>query len=303
MLNDFSSRQNDKELKRYYRKVLKALHPDLGGDKEEFLKFLAWYTEQNTKDKIFKVEVVKRLPSQGNYVYRCEEFTLEEILTLKQKTLVIPVEKKCPDCDGTGYDRVKSQVCGNCFGTGFIETSSPRIGEKVYVPCPFCGGKGRVHRITCSTCLGRGTIRDELRVIIDLPLGLEEGDYLYLPKERFNLPQDVYVEVVIKEHPKFKRVGKDLIFEQTVSLWELLLSDFIEISTLEGTERVAASDLRTSQELVLKSRGLYYYERGELKRGNLIIKLKVIFPADLPFEVKDCLSLAYETYKRLSQGG
>ncbi len=303
MLKDLSPSQNNKELKRFYRKMLKALHPDLGGDKEEFLKFLALYNDRYLKDANLKPELVKRLPSQGNYVYRCEEFTLEEILTLKQKTLLLPIEKKCQNCDGTGYDRVKSQVCGNCFGTGLIETSSPRTSDKVYVPCPFCGGKGRVHRITCSTCLGRGTIRDELRVVIELPLGLEEGDYLYLPKDRFDLPQDVYVEVVIKDHPKFKRVGKDLVYEHTVDIWELLLSDFIEVSTLEGKERLATSDLRTSQEVVLKSRGLYYYERGDLKRGDLIVKLKVIFPIDLPFEVKKCLSLAYETYKRLNQGG
>jgi molecular chaperone DnaJ len=303
MLKDLSPGQNNKELKRFYRKMLKALHPDLGGDKEEFLKFLAWYADQHAKDKSFEAEVVKRLPSQGNYVYRCEEFTLEEILTLKQKTLVLPIDKKCPDCEGTGYDRFKSQVCGNCLGAGLIETLSSRSEDKVYVPCPFCGGRGRVQRVHCSTCLGRGTIRDELREVIDLPLGLEEGDYLYLPKDRFNLPQDVYVEVVIKDHPNFKRNGKDLILEHSVSLWELLLSDFIEVPTLEGLERLATSDLRTSQGIVLKSRGLYYYERGDLKRGNLIVKLKVIYPIDLPLEVKECLSLAYETYKRLHQGG
>jgi len=29
----------------------------------------------------------------------------------------------------------------------------------------------------------------------------------------------------------------------------------------------------------------------------------VIYPIDLPLEVKKCLNLAYETYKRLHQGG
>jgi DnaJ-class molecular chaperone len=111
------------------------------------------------------------------------------------------------------------------------------------------------------------------------------------------------VEVVIKDHPNFKRIGKDLVLEHSVSVWELLLSDFIEVPTLEGRERLATSDLRISQEIVLKSRGLYYYERGDLKRGDLIVKLKVIFPLDLPLEVKKCLNLAYETYKRLHQGG
>ncbi len=303
MLKDAPSKFNNKEVKDFYRRMLKALHPDLGGDKEEFIKFLSWFTEEYSNRINNKPEVVKTLPLQGNYFYRCEEFTLEEILTLKKKTLILPIEKKCPDCGGTGYDRIKTQVCGNCLGRGLIETFNQRNNDKVYVQCPFCGGKGRVFRYPCSTCSGKGTIREELEVVIDLPFGLEEGDYLYLPKDRFNLPQDVFVEVVIKDHPNFKREGRNLICECALTVWDLLLSDYVEIPTLEGRERILTADLRTSQEVVLKSRGLYYYEGEVINRGDLIIKVKVVFPKEIPLELKECLKSSYEAYiKNMRKG-
>ncbi len=44
--------QNPLELKKFFRSKIKELHPDRGGQKEEYLKFIQWY--QETLDNLNK---------------------------------------------------------------------------------------------------------------------------------------------------------------------------------------------------------------------------------------------------------
>jgi hypothetical protein len=71
---------------------------------------------------------------------------------------------KCAFCRGTGFDRFgvpsKLSQCQTCKGRG-----------KVYVPgphekCASCLGTGvfRHHRLTCSVCGGKGSVRSLNRV-------------------------------------------------------------------------------------------------------------------------------------------
>lgn len=69
------------------------------------------------------------------------------------------VEIKCAFCKGTGFDRfgVPSKIskCQVCNGRGVVQVPEP------YEKCPGCLGEGVYyhHRLTCSVCGGKGSIR------------------------------------------------------------------------------------------------------------------------------------------------
>ncbi len=299
---NFLGHSEEQDLKKLYRRMVKALHPDLGGNKEEFIKFMEefkFYKQNFFQSPIKKVEIVKNLPIKNNFIYRCEEFSLEELLGIKKKKVCIPIERKCYYCNGKGYDLNSTKICGRCQGTGLLRIEDKKETGQLSIKCFFCDGNGKVYNKKCIYCSGKGYIRDEIMVEVDIPLGVQEGDFLFLAKDLFNLPQDVYIEVFLSRNSSFKISGNDIKLELEINIWDLLLSDYIEISTLEGPEQIPTSILRENDFIILEKRGLFYYQDGSLKRGNLLIHFKIKMPKNIPMEVKEILQSAYNLYQSL----
>lgn len=90
----------------------------------------------------------------------------------EQETLV-----KCAFCKGTGLDRFgvpsKLSKCQTCHGRGKVFVPEPH--EK----CPSCLGTGvyRHHRLTCSVCGGKGSVR-KLNRVRDEECGKENEEML-----------------------------------------------------------------------------------------------------------------------------
>ena len=62
----------------------------------------------------------------------------------------------CSSCQGTGSSSTTETQCSQCGGTG--EWTEEIDGTTQVVPCPSCGGDGKVTSSTCSTCGGDGSI-------------------------------------------------------------------------------------------------------------------------------------------------
>ena len=67
------------------------------------------------------------------------------------------MNRRCPRCNGTGYESVigATETCPSCIGLG-RDLKSDLWSE----PCRTCNGRGRIQvtRVACGQCRSRGTI-------------------------------------------------------------------------------------------------------------------------------------------------
>lgn len=284
---DFRQFNSFEEAKRFFRETVKKLHPDRGGDKEAFLEFLKSYEEFfQSYQTASKVKVLKNPVLKGNYFFSVLELTVEEVALGGKKKITIPGEEKvCPKCEGLGKkkDGAYSQ-CGFCKGSGFVETYDQRKEAISYLTCPYCKGQGVILTEKCEECKGKGYVKLLNEFWLDIPLGLKEGDYIYVEKESLGVDYDLYLEVIIKPHPYFSLEDGNLKYRCQIPFWEILLNDFITIKTLEGEEVVSSSLFTEGQPVILKGRGPFF-PNG--KRGNLIVDYHIYLPKKLPPKAKD----------------
>lgn len=279
------------ELKRFFREKVKELHPDRGGDRENFLRFLDWYQKKlSTIPEQVEVTIVHNpIPSQ-NAIYKMEEFTIRELALALPKKIRLPVdERRCPICDGTGSTVAQEKrICKTCSGSGVLRMENG-LQELIELRCPNCQGRGYTLTELCPSCFGKGRIREEREILISIPPGLREGDTLFISGSPLGLKYNIYIEVIVKPHP-FLRLTKDsLIYTLTLPFYELLLRETIPIETLEGVEEVPTERLRRGGPVIFPRRGPYLGGSDSLERGDLIIELRITFPERINDKAKDCL--------------
>ncbi len=286
-LKNFSS---FKEIRQYFREKVKKLHPDKGGNKEEFLNLINWYQQILEEfEKRYKIEVVSNCPSVGNYFFSIIELSVEEVSLGGRKKIKISAEEiVCPSCGGTGKKKDGiTKVCGFCKGSGSIEIIDKRRNVPTYLTCPYCKGSGNLLTEICEECKGKGKIRTQKEVYIDIPLGLKEGDIIFVPKERIDSAWDLYLEVSIAPHPYFVLKNNNLVYKCKIPFWEVILKEEITIHTLEGKEKIPSKLFTKGSPIVIKGRGPFL-KNG--KRGDLLIDFQIYIPEKIPLKAKKLIS-------------
>lgn len=281
------------ELKQFFRARVKHLHPDRGGDAEEYLRFLEWYKRALVAlEKEEKIRILKKYVPRGNSFYRLQEFSIKEIALAETVELYLPLrERPCPDCEGSGQHlKGVKETCKNCQGKGLLTLFKGT--QCVTFPCSFCKGRGMVYKEVCPACLGRGKVKEEEKVRVKLPPGLREGDILFIPGSLYDTKWDFYLEVTLKRHPYWYLSGDRLICELKIPFYEILLKETISVETLEGIEEIPTRLFTTGESVILKERGPFLRENGSIKRGDLVIFLKPVFPEKLSAKAMSYLEKA-----------
>jgi curved DNA-binding protein len=130
---------------------------------------------------------------------------------------------------------------------------------------------GRVEKVTRS-----GTIR--------VPRGVAEGERLRVPgrggEGHSGGPAgDLYLEIHLKPHPRFRPVGHDLYLELPIAPWEAALGAEIDVPTLDGTAKVTVRPgMRNGQKLRLTGKGLPRRKEGA---GDLYGVIQIVLPPEI----------------------
>ena len=91
-------------------------------------------------------------------------------------------------------------------------------------------------------------------------------------------PGDLLVNVIVREHPRYRREGTSLIVEREVSVWDALLGASIEIQTLDRKTLSMNLLPGTQPDTVMSCKGEGLPNMRTRQRGNLLIKIKVSIP-------------------------
>lgn len=181
-------------------------------------------------------------PLRGSDVQMRLKVTLAEVATGSDKTLRAKLLQRCKTCAGKGSASGEPARCPTCAGRGEVQQAQRSIfGQFVSVrSCPRCGGEGTIVTDPCRDCDGEGRVREEKRIKVRIPAGVESGNYLTLRGEGNVGPRsgprgDLLIVIEVEPHEVFERHGHDVAMELMVSFPEAVLGCAREIPTLLGT--------------------------------------------------------------------
>jgi molecular chaperone DnaJ len=223
--------------------------------------------------------------------------TFEEAVFGCQKEIELPRWETCSTCRGNGAQPgTSTSRCSACQGTGEIRRMQQSIfGQFVNVTmCERCRGEGRVITTPCEKCRGQGRVRNNRRVVVNIPAGVDDGINVRVTGEgevsaRGGTPGNLYVILTVKPHPFFKRQGNDIIYELPVSFSQAALGDEVEVPTVDGktTTLKIPAGTQSSRSFRLKNMGVPVVH--STARGDEHVIIKVVTPTNLTPEQKHLL--------------
>jgi len=239
--------------------------------------------------------------TRGNDLQVRLALTLEEISSGVKKTLKVRRLDHCGDCGGSGSRSGKRSVCDKCGGSGRVRrVSNSFFGQMVQeTACPSCKGEGQVVSDPCSSCGGSGLKQSETTVVVDIPSGVAEGNYITVGGKgdagRGGGPAgDLIVIIQEKPHDLFLRHGEDLICDIDITFSEAALGCSKNIDTIDDKVKLKIPE-GTQPETVFKLRGKGLPELRGRNRGDLLIRVHVRTPDKLSREQKRIFEQLAET--------
>ena len=310
------------EIKKAYRRLVKIYHPDINPDPKaqekfkeineayhvlidderrseydailsrndvnkfrDFMEYIQEFVESIIKGERGK----KRRPRKGQDIRMKLPLTLEEAAFGCEKEITYDRWMDCPDCEGMGVKgEAETVICHACNGEGRRVSGIFNFPR----PCSVCRGKGFIIKNPCPTCFGRGRVSVKHTIKVKIPPATEDGDVLKVPGKGHmgyfgGKAGDLYLKVILKEHPVFKKVGKDLHTEKVISFPIAALGGTVKVPTLEGEEIEIFIQPGTEcgATKTIPGKG-YPYENG---RGDLIVHLRIGVPKNLSNKEKKLL--------------
>ena len=222
--------------------------------------------------------------------------TLAEAVTGVTREIRFPTLVQCTTCAGSGAEPgSEPERCPECNGTGERRRVSQTIlGQMVNITaCPRCNGEGRIVGTPCHACKGDGRLREDRRLQVAVPAGIESGQRIALEGQGEAGPRggpsgDLYVVVSVREDPDLVRRGSELYAEIPVTFAQAALGANVAVRTVDGSEEVEVpAGTQSGQEIRLRGRGMPRL-RGA-GRGDLHVLVTVVVPAKLTKRERELL--------------
>ena len=229
----------------------------------------------------------------------------------------------CETCKGTGAKNGTAyKTCDKCKGTGQVRYTQDTIfgrtirmatcdacggtGKKITEMCPDCKGKGYVRKETvvtlnipagadtkkitemCPDCKGKGYVRKETVVTLNIPAGADTNSYIRKKgygqaSAKGGLPGDLIVIFRVEPHKIFKRKDKDLYVELPVSFKTAATGGKVRVPGLdEPFEYLIPEGTQSGTVFCVRGKGL----KTRTGTGNMYITVTVEIPSKLTREQK-----------------
>lgn len=201
------------EVRRAYRRLAKAHHPDVNKTEDAQQKFEEIYEAytvlsdpekraayddvlkngapkkynfkyQDAFDMFFSKPRSPRQPINGEDVHATVTFTVYEALHQAEKRVPVKRSRLCPDCRGARFLE-GTAACPDCGGTGkFMDKVTTPWGQILRsTDCKTCKGYGKAQAADCTTCNKMGIIPEDATVTIRVPVGVHDGAKLHVENE------------------------------------------------------------------------------------------------------------------------
>jgi len=194
----------------------------------------------------------------------------------------------CKHCHGNGAEPgAKVDTCGTCGGSGQVIGMQRTILGNIQtkMTCSTCDGEGKIYSAKCSKCHGSGVVKEEVKLKVKIPAGINEGESIRLSGQgeagqKGAAAGDLYLRMRVEKHKKFIRDAYDIRTDEQISVKQAILGDKIDIETIygpmtlkipEGTQSGTVFKLKEKGVTRLQNRGV----------GDHYVKINVLIPKDL----------------------
>ena len=237
-------------------------------------------------------------PNRGQDIRVDVWISLKDVLTGVNKEIRLKKFSQCKRCQGTGAEPgSKVKECYACRGTGQVQRIKKSfLGSFTqWSLCPECKGEGKIPEKPCNVCKGEGRVREEETISFFIPAGVDSNQLIKIPEKgeagkKAGKPGDLYVRVMVKSDPNFKREGDNLFTTVGIPFTKAALGGKININTLEQGKSIELKvPSGTSSEKVFKIGGKGIPHFSGYGKGDLFVKLKIESPKKISKKQKELL--------------
>ncbi|MBE5733056.1 MAG: molecular chaperone DnaJ [Clostridiales bacterium] len=231
---------------------------------------------------------------QGADIEQQINLTFEEAAFGVAKEVKLTRNEPCSSCKGTGAkDGTEFTTCASCNGKGqtVVTQQTPFGRVQSTRVCSACRGTGRSIKKSCPDCSGRGILRKNVTLKVNLPAGVESDQVMTVRGEGEKVANGINGNLMllinVLPHKIFKRRGMDLYLDYPVTFIQSILGEKIEVPKLAGgTFTYTLSEGVISGTTVrIKGQGITT-RRGT---GDMYLTLIVDMPKRLSKQQKDLL--------------
>ena len=227
----------------------------------------------------------RRSRARGSNIKIKLKVSFEEILSGIEKK--VKYKRRIPDPETTFIN------CMHCGGSGQVTRVTQSIlGQmRSTTVCPHCNGTGKQVENRSRNAGPDGLILDEQTILIKIPSGIEDGNYMTFDgKGHFGHggvhPGDLVIFFEEIPHKYFTRNERDVFIEVQLSFSQAALGDKIQIPTLEGKASLTIPvGIQSGQILRMKRKGFPKLRGGN--RGDQLVRIQLKTPQSLKKKEKE----------------
>jgi DnaJ-class molecular chaperone len=138
-----------------------------------------------------------------------------------------------------------------------------------------------------SRTVNLGTAAGTTTVNIDIPLGINDGDNVQYSGIGPG-GADLVVQFRVHPHQQWERQGLNLIIEQRVSIWDLIIGGSLAITTLTNTQLTAQIPANCQPSTLIRLRGQGLKDRNG-QQGDAFIRVLPMLPTKIAPEIIEAI--------------
>lgn len=240
------------EIKRAYRKMASQHHPDKGGDKNKFQAVEEAYRTLSDDQKRAAYDNPNPFgqsgPGPGGFHF------------------------SFGDAGGFPF--------GDIFGMFNQQRQNQMMRMSLWIRLQDVAQGGK-RQVSVATPQGTGIVE------IEIPLGINDGDTI---RYQGIAPGggDLAVQFRIHPEPAWDRNGLDLITEQAISIWDLILGADIPVTSITGKNLILTIPPRTQPRSMLRMRG-HGLRTSQGAQGDMLIRVAVYVPESIHPDLVDAI--------------
>ncbi len=251
----------------------------------------------------------RNAPQKGEDLEYTLNLTFEEAVFGVEKEINIARNEKCEDCGGTGAKKgTHPHTCDKCGGTGQMRTQrNTPLGSFVSMStCDKCGGRGTIIKDICPECRGKGVVRKHRKIKVKVPAGVDNGNIIPLRGQGESGKNgghsgDLYVNIMVSSHSKFKRKGFDIYTDTHISFGKASFGTSLKVATIDGDVKYDVPP-GTQSGTVFRLKGKGVPRINGHGRGDQYVNVIVDVPKDLNEKQKEAIVMLMEANGEIPEG-
>jgi len=246
----------------------------------------------------------RNMPREGDDILARVTVSFEDAAFGCKREVNFSRVEGCSECGTSGAEKgTQPETCAACHGRGTVTVQQQTMFgyTQTQRACQNCRGTGKIIKTPCKNCNGKGYVKVNKRLEVNIPEGIDNMQRIVLRGQgsagrNGGANGDLVIEVRVKPHDLFTRDGNNLYIDVPISFTEAALGAEIEIPLLGGKREkfTIPEGTQSGTSFTLKGKGIADINNPR-RRGDLIFTANIETPKNLSAEQKKILRSFAET--------